>query len=101
MIFDPYTELRKAPLRMYITPSDFDQFKQFLAYDKKVSFMIGSSVSQITCLAIGLNGTRIVMFAHMFCEAWAFPHWVYYVAFCHMICLGLFLKTFETLDGAV
>ncbi|XP_066494100.1 EF-hand domain-containing protein 1 [Tiliqua scincoides] len=36
MIFDPYTELRKMPLRMYVTPSDFDQLKQFLAYDKKV-----------------------------------------------------------------
>lgn len=37
MIFDPYTELRKMPLRMYVTPSDFDQLKQFLAFDKKVS----------------------------------------------------------------
>ncbi|XP_060113410.1 EF-hand domain-containing protein 1 [Heteronotia binoei] len=36
MIFDPYTELRKMPLRMYVTPSDFDQLKQFLAFDKKV-----------------------------------------------------------------
>ncbi|XP_053140165.1 EF-hand domain-containing protein 1 isoform X2 [Hemicordylus capensis] len=36
MIFDPYTELRKMPLRMYVTPTDFDQLKQFLAFDKKV-----------------------------------------------------------------
>ncbi|XP_068926691.1 EF-hand domain-containing protein 1 [Petaurus breviceps papuanus] len=36
MALDPYTELRKKPLRMYVTPSDFDQFKQFLAFDKKV-----------------------------------------------------------------
>ncbi|KYO34405.1 EF-hand domain-containing protein 1 [Alligator mississippiensis] len=36
MIFDPYTELRKMPLRKYITPSDFDQLKQFLTYDKQV-----------------------------------------------------------------
>uniref|UniRef100_A0A8D0GP64 EF-hand domain containing 1 n=1 Tax=Sphenodon punctatus TaxID=8508 RepID=A0A8D0GP64_SPHPU len=36
MIFDPYMELRKMPLRMYITPSNFDQLKQFLAFDKKV-----------------------------------------------------------------
>ncbi|XP_032998581.1 EF-hand domain-containing protein 1 isoform X1 [Lacerta agilis] len=36
MIFDPYTELRKMPLRTYVTPSDFDQLKQFLAFDKKV-----------------------------------------------------------------
>ncbi|XP_060640731.2 EF-hand domain-containing protein 1 isoform X1 [Anolis sagrei] len=36
MIFDPYTELRNMPLRMYITPSDFDQLKQFLTFDKKV-----------------------------------------------------------------
>ncbi|KAH0621819.1 hypothetical protein JD844_023461 [Phrynosoma platyrhinos] len=36
MIFDPYTELRKMPLRKYITPSDFDQLKQFLTFDKKV-----------------------------------------------------------------
>ncbi|XP_072498547.1 EF-hand domain-containing protein 1 [Notamacropus eugenii] len=36
MAMDPYTELRKKPLRMYITPSDFDQFKQFLTFDKKV-----------------------------------------------------------------
>lgn len=38
MIFDPYIELRKMPPRMYVTPSDFDQLKQFLAFDKKVSF---------------------------------------------------------------
>ncbi|XP_038628636.1 EF-hand domain-containing protein 1 isoform X2 [Tachyglossus aculeatus] len=36
MAFDPYTERRKQPLRKYITPSDFDQFKQFLVFDKKV-----------------------------------------------------------------
>uniref|UniRef100_A0A670YAK6 EF-hand domain containing 1 n=1 Tax=Pseudonaja textilis TaxID=8673 RepID=A0A670YAK6_PSETE len=36
MIFDPYIELRKMPPRMYVTPSDFDQLKQFLAFDKKV-----------------------------------------------------------------
>ncbi|XP_048358965.1 EF-hand domain-containing protein 1 isoform X2 [Sphaerodactylus townsendi] len=36
MIFDPYTELRKMPLRMYVTPSDFDQLKQFLTFDKQV-----------------------------------------------------------------
>ncbi|XP_020849629.1 EF-hand domain-containing protein 1 [Phascolarctos cinereus] len=36
MALDPYTELRKKPLRMYVTPSDFDQFKQFLTFDKKV-----------------------------------------------------------------
>ncbi|XP_028907716.1 EF-hand domain-containing protein 1 [Ornithorhynchus anatinus] len=36
MAFDPYTERRKLPLRKYITPSDFDQFKQFLVFDKKV-----------------------------------------------------------------
>uniref|UniRef100_A0A8C3LE15 EF-hand domain containing 1 n=1 Tax=Chrysolophus pictus TaxID=9089 RepID=A0A8C3LE15_CHRPC len=36
MVFDPYTELRRMPMRMYITPSDFDQLKQFLTYDKQV-----------------------------------------------------------------
>ncbi|NWI66361.1 EFHC1 protein, partial [Todus mexicanus] len=36
MPFDPYTEMRKMPLRKYITPSDFDQLKQFLTYDKQV-----------------------------------------------------------------
>ncbi|XP_074166759.1 EF-hand domain-containing protein 1 isoform X1 [Sminthopsis crassicaudata] len=36
MALDPYTELRKNPPRMYVTPSDFDQFKQFLTFDKKV-----------------------------------------------------------------
>ncbi|XP_067150955.1 EF-hand domain-containing protein 1 [Apteryx mantelli] len=36
MIFDPYTELRRMPVRKYITPSDFDQLKQFLTYDKQV-----------------------------------------------------------------
>ncbi|XP_025897263.1 EF-hand domain-containing protein 1 isoform X2 [Nothoprocta perdicaria] len=36
MVFDPYTELRRMPLRKYITPSDFDQLKQFLTYDKQV-----------------------------------------------------------------
>ncbi|XP_035176276.1 EF-hand domain-containing protein 1 [Oxyura jamaicensis] len=36
MVFDPYTEMRRMPLRMYITPSDFDQLKQFLTYDKQV-----------------------------------------------------------------
>uniref|UniRef100_G1KDM5 EF-hand domain containing 1 n=1 Tax=Anolis carolinensis TaxID=28377 RepID=G1KDM5_ANOCA len=37
MIFDPYTELRNMPLRMYVTPSDFDQLKQFLTFDRMVS----------------------------------------------------------------
>ncbi|XP_074905051.1 EF-hand domain-containing protein 1 [Buteo buteo] len=36
MIFDPYIELRRMPMRKYITPSDFDQLKQFLTYDKQV-----------------------------------------------------------------
>ncbi|KFQ24830.1 EF-hand domain-containing protein 1, partial [Merops nubicus] len=36
MALDPYTELRQVPLRKYITPSDFDQLKQFLNYDKQV-----------------------------------------------------------------
>ncbi|XP_051470341.1 EF-hand domain-containing protein 1 isoform X1 [Apus apus] len=33
---DPYTELHRTRMRKYITPSDFDQFKQFLIYDKQV-----------------------------------------------------------------
>ncbi|XP_073938061.1 EF-hand domain-containing protein 1 isoform X3 [Castor canadensis] len=36
MVLDPYTELRKQPVRKYVTPSDFDQLKQFLTYDKQV-----------------------------------------------------------------
>uniref|UniRef100_A0A9L0I5Z1 EF-hand domain containing 1 n=1 Tax=Equus asinus TaxID=9793 RepID=A0A9L0I5Z1_EQUAS len=36
MALDPYTELRKQPLRKYVTPSDFDQLKQFLTFDKQV-----------------------------------------------------------------
>ncbi|NXG66683.1 EFHC1 protein, partial [Hemiprocne comata] len=36
MPLDPYTELRRTPTRKYITPSDFDQLKQFLMYDKQV-----------------------------------------------------------------
>ncbi|NXQ86574.1 EFHC1 protein, partial [Nyctibius grandis] len=36
MISDPYTEMRRMPPHKYITPSDFDQFKQFLTYDKQV-----------------------------------------------------------------
>ncbi|XP_074093287.1 EF-hand domain-containing protein 1 isoform X2 [Macrotis lagotis] len=36
MALDPYTELRKSPLRVFVTPSDFDEFKQFLIFDKKV-----------------------------------------------------------------
>ncbi|XP_036772286.1 EF-hand domain-containing protein 1 isoform X2 [Manis pentadactyla] len=36
MVLDPYTELRKQPLRKYVTPSDFDQLKQFLTFDKQV-----------------------------------------------------------------
>ncbi|XP_004696414.1 EF-hand domain-containing protein 1 isoform X1 [Echinops telfairi] len=36
MALDPYTELRKQPLRKYVTPSDFDQLKQFLSFDKQV-----------------------------------------------------------------
>ncbi|XP_009869295.1 PREDICTED: EF-hand domain-containing protein 1, partial [Apaloderma vittatum] len=36
MAFDPYTELRQMPTRKNITPSDFDQLKQFLTYDKQV-----------------------------------------------------------------
>ncbi|XP_029394901.1 EF-hand domain-containing protein 1 isoform X1 [Mus pahari] len=33
---DPYTQLRKEPVRKYVTPSDFDQLKQFLTFDKQV-----------------------------------------------------------------
>ncbi|KAM6355350.1 EF-hand domain-containing protein 1-like [Podargus strigoides] len=36
MVFDPYTELRRMPARKYVTPSDFDQYKQFLTYDRQV-----------------------------------------------------------------
>ncbi|NXX43520.1 EFHC1 protein, partial [Tricholaema leucomelas] len=36
MISDPYTELRRMPEHTYVTPSDFDQLKQFLTYDKQV-----------------------------------------------------------------
>ncbi|XP_069873404.1 EF-hand domain-containing protein 1 isoform X2 [Dipodomys merriami] len=36
MALDPYIELRKQPLRKYVTPSDFDQLKQFLTFDKQV-----------------------------------------------------------------
>ncbi|NXU49925.1 EFHC1 protein, partial [Turnix velox] len=36
MAFDPYTELRQLPVRKYVTPSDLDQLKQFLTYDKQV-----------------------------------------------------------------
>lgn len=36
MALDPYTELRKEPVRKYVTPSDFDQLKQFLTFDKQV-----------------------------------------------------------------
>ncbi|NXF41662.1 EFHC1 protein, partial [Nyctibius bracteatus] len=36
MVSDPYTEMRRTPAHEYITPSDFDQLKQFLTYDKKV-----------------------------------------------------------------
>lgn len=36
MALDPYTELRKQPLHQYVTPSDFDQLKQFLTFDKQV-----------------------------------------------------------------
>ncbi|XP_038939121.1 EF-hand domain-containing protein 1 isoform X1 [Rattus norvegicus] len=36
MPLDPYTELRKEPVRKYVTPSDFDQLKQFLTFDKQV-----------------------------------------------------------------
>lgn len=37
MALDPYIELRKQPHRKYVTPSDFDQLKQFLTFDKQVS----------------------------------------------------------------
>ncbi|KAM9074148.1 EF-hand domain-containing protein 1 isoform 2-T2 [Megaptera novaeangliae] len=36
MALDPYTELRKQPLHKYVTPTDFDQLKQFLTFDKQV-----------------------------------------------------------------
>ena len=39
MPLDPYTELRKEPVRKYVTPSDFDQLKQFLTFDKQVSHL--------------------------------------------------------------
>uniref|UniRef100_D3ZD71 EF-hand domain containing 1 n=1 Tax=Rattus norvegicus TaxID=10116 RepID=D3ZD71_RAT len=37
MPLDPYTELRKEPVRKYVTPSDFDQLKQFLTFDKQTN----------------------------------------------------------------
>lgn len=40
MALDPYTELRKEPVRKFVTPSDFDQLKQFLTFDKQVSNII-------------------------------------------------------------
>ncbi|NXW41201.1 EFHC1 protein, partial [Nyctiprogne leucopyga] len=36
MVLDPYTELRRMPMRMYEPPSDVDPLKQFLTYDKQV-----------------------------------------------------------------
>ncbi|KAM5256915.1 EF-hand domain-containing protein 1 [Ctenodactylus gundi] len=38
MALDPYTELRKQKYHLpkYVTPSDFDQLKQFLTFDKQV-----------------------------------------------------------------
>ncbi|KAL6078584.1 hypothetical protein STEG23_011153, partial [Scotinomys teguina] len=36
MALDPYTQLRKEPARKFVTPSDFDQLKQFLTFDKQV-----------------------------------------------------------------
>uniref|UniRef100_H0UXE6 EF-hand domain-containing protein 1 n=1 Tax=Cavia porcellus TaxID=10141 RepID=H0UXE6_CAVPO len=36
MALDPYTELRKQPVRKYVTPSNFDQLRRFLTFDKKV-----------------------------------------------------------------
>lgn len=36
MALDSCTELRKQPLRKYVTPLDFDQLKQFLTVDKQV-----------------------------------------------------------------
>ncbi|XP_069706940.1 EF-hand domain-containing protein 1 isoform X2 [Phaenicophaeus curvirostris] len=36
MASDPYTELRRTPMRKFVTPSDFDKLKQFLTYDKQV-----------------------------------------------------------------
>lgn len=46
MALDPYTELRKQPLRKYVTPTDFDQLKQFLTFDKQVSDPVGLLVSK-------------------------------------------------------
>lgn len=60
MALDPYTELRKQPLRKYVTPSDFDQLKQFLTFDKQVSDM-NTSVRLLiskcgTCLLASCSG---------------------------------------------
>lgn len=57
MVFDPYTEMRRMPLRMYITPSDFDQLKQFLTYDKQVSVL--AAITQV-----------IVYMCHRNMETW-------------------------------
>jgi len=50
MVFDPYTELHRMPTRKYITPSDFDQLKQFLTYDKQVrELVVISHVTDCVC----------------------------------------------------
>lgn len=50
MVFDPYIEMRRTPMRKYITPSDFDQFKQFLTYDKQVrELIVITRVTDCTC----------------------------------------------------
>lgn len=50
MVFDPYIEMRRTPMRKYITPSDFDQFKQFLTYDKQVrELVVITRVTDCTC----------------------------------------------------
>lgn len=50
MAFDLYTELRQMPVRKYITPSDFDQLKQFLTYDKQVrELIVITHITDCTC----------------------------------------------------
>jgi len=60
MVFDPYIELRQMPMRMYITPSVFDQLKQFLTYDTQVS-----DLAMITYMCHrNLELVRACSFAH-------------------------------------
>lgn len=82
MALDPYTELRKQPLRKYVTPSDFDQLKQFLTFDKQVSDVgtyVGLLISKCGACLLASYFAKMCVLKHYICNL---TIWIHCYLFC-------------------